>query len=115
MYQSFAPTFASQPWRELWWTHPVHHTEAAQSVFVEFIRLGEEMPHKVHGCREERQVFSKRVCLYELPGFHNPVLLHGDLGMSGLARAIVISLTILWPHLPAVPRGSFVLLQSILA
>lgn len=84
-------------------------------MFVEFIRLGEKKPHKVHGCREERQVFSKRVCLYELPGFHNPVLLNGDLGMSGLARAIVISLTILWPHLPAVPRGSFVLLQSILA
>lgn len=62
---------------------------------MEFIRVGEEEPHKVHCCSEGRQVFSKRVCLYELPGFHNPMLLQGDLGMSALARTIVISLTIL--------------------
>lgn len=85
-------------------------------MFVEFIRIGEEKPHKVHCCSEERQVFSKRVCLYELPGFHNPMLLQGDLGMSGLARAVVISLTSLWPELPAVHRGGgFMTLGSSLA
>lgn len=53
------------------------HVEAAPSVFVEFIRIGR--------CALLREAGVSKMSLFlpELPGFHNPALLQGDLGTSG--------------------------------